>query len=150
MSFSERKGDIFLADDLEVIAHGVNCRGLFGAGFALEVAKRYRWAKDEYVHAAEHRQLKPGAVVMATSDFIDEPAIAHLCTQDRPGPDAKLRWVAESVARLLDDLSYNAGNPRIGMPRIGCGIGGLEWVNVRMILEVLGNEYDGELVVFSL
>jgi O-acetyl-ADP-ribose deacetylase (regulator of RNase III) len=150
MGFSERKGDIFLADDIEVIAHGVNCRGYFGAGFALEVAKRYPWAKDEYLHSFEHRHLIPGAAIMTTSRFDGEPAIAHLCTQDRPGPDAKLRWIAKSVAALLDELSYNNWNSRLGMPRIGCGIGGLDWIEVRMLLEVLGNEYAGQLVVFSL
>ena len=71
-------------------------------------------------------------------------------TQDRPGPDAKLRWIAKSVAALLDELSYNNWNSRLGMPRIGCGIGGLDWIEVRMLLEVLGNEYAGQLVVFSL
>ena len=150
MSFSERKGDIFRAADIEVIAHGVNCRGLFGAGFAKEIATRYRWAKDQYVRAVERRQLSPGGVVVARSDYPDEPAIAHLATQDRPGPDAKLRWIAQSVGKLLDELSPTT--PTIGMPRIGCGIGGLQdqWVEVRILLEVLGNEYDGELVVFSL
>lgn len=48
------------------------------------------------------------------------------------------------------ELAEESGVNRIGMPRIGCGIGGLQWVEVRMIVELLAIESSVEVVVFSL
>ena len=58
--------------------------------------------------------------------------------------------MASSVSKMLDNAEASTRIPRIGIPRIGCGIGGLKWVEVRMILELLANESTVELVVFSL
>ena len=41
------------------------------------------------------------------------------------------------------------GVRRIGLLRIGAGLGGLPWVDVRALLKRLGGETDLELVVFE-
>jgi O-acetyl-ADP-ribose deacetylase (regulator of RNase III) len=147
--YSERKGSLFEAEDLDAIAHGVNCKGVMGAGIAKEVRERYPWSFTDYRTMCETRILHPGGVRWSSCEPEPKVDVVHLATQERPGPDAKLRWVAGSVGEMLDIAEIFRTN-RIGMPRIGCGIGGLEWVEVRMILELLANESPVELVVFSL
>lgn len=148
MPFSERKGDLFEATDLDTLAHGVNCKGVMGAGIARQFATRYPLMKKLYVERCEE-VLSPGEVFTYYHDD-NGPLIYNLATQRRPGPDAKLRWVAKSVATMLADAESLSFPRRIGIPRIGSHIGGLEWVEVRMILELLANESSIELVVFSL
>lgn len=145
--YSERTGDMFAATDLDALAHGVNCKGVMGKGVAKVFAERYPEMKKLYVFHCEQRTLHPGDCMPWHDMGI---SIFNLATQDRPGPDAKLRWVAASVARMLDNVQNAPDIHRIGIPRIGCGIGGLEWVEVRMILELLALESHKELVVFSL
>lgn len=147
MSYMERKGNIFDADDLDGLAHGVNCQGVMGAGIAKDFRLRWPVMYKGYRSLAEEGSLYPGKVFPYQSP--EGRTIYNLCSQDRPGPDAKLRWVAQSVATMLDYAEDNQVR-RIGIPRIGCGIGGLEWIDVRLILELLANESSVDLVAFSL
>jgi len=148
VSYSERYGNLFEAEDLDAIGHGVNCRGVMGAGIAREFALRWPTLKRGYVTMVEDELLYPGDC-WAWNQTPSYKMIYNLASQERPGPDAKLRWVAQSVAKMLQHAEDN-GIQRIGLPQIGCGIGGLEWVEVRMILELLANESSVELIVFSL
>ena len=152
MSYNERRGDLFAATDLDAIAHGVNCSGIMGAGVAKAVADRWPKVLDEYRTLCASRRLLPGdsQVVKATADPDDRFIVFNLATQDRPGPDARLRWVAASVIQMLMWAESTDTVRRIGMPRIGSGIGDLEWVEVRMILELLANESEVEVLAFAL
>ncbi len=42
------------------------------------------------------------------------------------------------------------GIAQIGLPRIGAGIGGLEWDDVLAVIDEIGADTDVELVVVSL
>jgi O-acetyl-ADP-ribose deacetylase (regulator of RNase III) len=147
MTFSERKGNLFEADDLDALAHGVNCKGVMGAGIAKEFARRWSDILPPYREFCQGASVPLGAAWLYIAG--DGTLIFNLTTQRRPGPDAKLRWVAQAVGNMLEQAELT-GVKRIGMPRIGCGIGGLEWVEVRMIVELLANESPVEVVVFSL
>jgi O-acetyl-ADP-ribose deacetylase (regulator of RNase III) len=151
MTFVERTGDLFEADDLDAIAHGVNCRGVMGAGIALEFKNRFpenyknylRWCKSGYLH--------PGGLMVLRIVNDPGPLVFNLASQDKPGPHAKYRWVASSVAKMLDEAENPEGKiKRIGIPQIGCGIGGLEWHHVRELLRLVAGDSPIELVVFSL
>lgn len=147
MPFFERTGDLFESpSDLDAVAHGVNCKGVMGKGVALAFAQRYPDMKKHYVALCEQRLMSPGRCDVWVGGHT---YVYNLATQNRPGPDAKLRWVAESVASMLQHAEDH-GVGRIGIPRIGCGIGGLQWVEVRMILELLALESTVDLVVYSL
>ena len=76
----------------------------------------------------------------------DGVIVYNLATQVRPGPDARLDAILDSVARALDDVNAR-GLPQLGIPRIGAGIGGLDWVDVRATLKHLANSHEVQLVV---
>lgn len=144
MPYREVTGNLFESlDKLDSIAHGVNCKGVMGAGIALEIKNRFRSTYLAYQQQCESLSLRPG---MAYGYGESNLVVWNLATQYIPGPDARLRWIAASVAKMLD---YEE-EMTIGMPRIGCGIGGLQWPDVRTILKLLGDESSNELVVYSL
>jgi len=146
--YSERRGDLFAADDLEALAHGVNCRGVMGAGIAKAFRTRWPEMYHGYRSLAEEGTLQPGGVYTYRGTPAYK-AIFNLCSQERPGPDAKLRWIASSVANMVH-IAEEEDILSIGIPRVGCGIGGLDWIEVRMLLETIANESSVELVAFSL
>ena len=140
-------GDLF-ETDLAVIAHGCNCQGLFAAGVAGQVRSRFPAAYRAYLAAYRRGRLRPGGydlVPVGAGRFV-----ANLYTQDQPGPHAALGAIERSLIRLSFDLRA-LGIQRIALPRIGCGIGGLNWkAQVRPLLaEVAAQRGDLELRVYA-
>ncbi len=144
---SEVVGDMF-ALPVRAFAHGVNTRGVMGAGVAAQVRSRFPEVFDSYASACRSGRFQPGMVQRCVT--VSGVWVYNLATQDRPGRFARLEWVTASVASMAAHASA-AGIEKVGTVRLGCGIGGLDWGVVRSALELV--EFDGfgpfELVVAS-
>jgi O-acetyl-ADP-ribose deacetylase (regulator of RNase III) len=145
VSYSEVVGNLFDAD-VDALAHGVNCQGSMGGGIAAEFARRYPKMKDRYAELCEARLLNPGSYYLRRSD---KPAIYNLATQQLPGPDAQLEWIEIAVKAMLKDAE-SVGMKSIAMPRIGCGIGGLQWSEVGPAIQKLATQSSIDLTVYVL
>lgn len=137
MSIEFVSGDMFATPDITVIGHGVNLQGAFGAGVAGQIARRYPWAKADYLRWFHRAVL--GQVLLSSplprTDVRQDPVthrIAHLATQGMPGPCADL-WAIEKA--LLNLVQVMRPHYVLALPQIGCGIGGLEWDDVMPIVE---------------
>lgn len=127
-----KTGNLFDTDAL-FIGHGVNTRGLMGAGIAKEFRKRYPNNYDYYSYYCDKGLLKPGFVMPFHEN---EVVIFNMATQDKPGKFARYEWVESCAADAVRIASAIADRPtKIAVPAIGCGIGGLEWNRVGAILE---------------
>ena len=139
--------DGLFAIPLPAYAHGVNCGGVMGAGIAAEFRRRYSSMFTEYNHRCCLGLIRPGDIMTWAAP---DAWVYNLATQDRPGPDATLSAVYASAVRALVDARLR-GIPRIGMPRIGCGIGGLTWEDVRsQLLAASVHAPAVELVIVTL
>jgi O-acetyl-ADP-ribose deacetylase (regulator of RNase III) len=116
------------------LAHGVNCRGLMGAGVAAQFAARYPLMEETYAamcHAhtglqgPEHLGGKIYTYITPNlSPKLPVWVIFNMFTQVNPGPDARIGLIEESFERALheaDDMQMT----HLRMPLIGAGIGGL-------------------------
>lgn len=139
-------GDLFEVPDLDAVAHGVNCAGVMGAGIALEFRRRWPAMFDAYKAECRAGNLRLGDVF---SWPVDGRWIYNLATQLRPGPGASI-WAIESALRNMLFRAQNVGVRRVGMPRIGCGLGGLAWRDVRCVIEAVAAASPIDLVVVSL
>lgn len=128
---TEIRGDLF-AIDADALAHGVNCAGVMGAGIAVEFARRWPVVLHRYRTACLNGTLRPGTCLPCAET--SPHWIYCLATQPRPGPCAALPAI-ESAVRAMVGHALAAKVSRIGMPRIGCGLGGLRWSEVRLIVE---------------
>ena len=126
----EVTGDLF-ASDLPALAHGCNCRGVMGAGIARQFAKRWPAMYDEYRKWCRTGQLIPGRIM--TWQAPSGVTVFNLATQLDPGPTATLEAIGQSVTRMVR-VAGASGIPAVGLPRIGCGIGGLDWDEVKRVL----------------
>lgn len=115
----------------EAIGHGVNCRGVMGAGIALPIKNLYpNEMFDTYKAICDEGRLRPGMVWPYSAPGL--PRLYNLASQDDLGADARLDALWSSVSLALVDCWRN-GIPRLALPQVGCGIGGLEWSTVKMV-----------------
>ena len=145
MSYSEKSGDLFAADT-DAIAHGVNCKGVMGAGIAAEFSRRYPEMKTKYIERCNVGLLRPSAYFFWAGN---RPLIYNLATQMFPGSNARLTWIWRSVNGMLTHAE-SLGIKSIGIPRIGCGIGGLKWENVSFVLYDLAEASNVALIVYTI
>lgn len=138
------KNDITNANE-QVIAHGVNCMGRFGSGVAGAIRKKYPYVCKQYLALDQH--------TLGTCQFVEHGGRvwvnAH--TQQYYGRDGRQYASLEAIAYCLEEIdAYMEENQlqTIAMPRIGCGLGGLEWQDVELLIrELLKNR---EVYIYDL
>jgi O-acetyl-ADP-ribose deacetylase (regulator of RNase III) len=141
----EKTGDMFQSD-AEAYAHGVNVKGLMGAGVAVAFKTKWPDMYANYKTICGLDFLHAGEVY--TYDAGDK-LIFNIASQDLPGANAQLKWLEEGLRDAINEAD-ELGIDKIAMPRIGCGIGGLEWENVRDILDYYSRETDVDIEVWTL
>jgi O-acetyl-ADP-ribose deacetylase (regulator of RNase III) len=139
------KGDLFATDGLTAYAHGCNCAGGMGAGIAIEFKKRWPRMYEEYALRCTDRRFQLGDVFTWSEEG---KTIYNLGTQEHWRKKAQLPALAKAL-RTMATLATNAGVERIGLPRIGAGLGGLDWMRVKKILNEVGAETKVSLEVFE-
>jgi len=126
------KGNVALAREAH-IAHGCNAQGVMGSGVAKEIRRLYPDAYTAYRMAYLRTGLELGSVVVATP--IDGKIIYNCITQQYYGNDDKVYASYEAIAKCFAFMNgWVAGRAALAIPRIGCGLGGLEWDKVEAII----------------
>jgi O-acetyl-ADP-ribose deacetylase (regulator of RNase III) len=140
------EGDMFAVEGIRAWAHGCNCAGSMGAGVAVEFKRRFPRMFDEYrVRCADGRFGLGDVFVWSEGDM----TVYNLGTQEHWRKKAQPAALMKAVGRMVS-LAEKGGVDRIAMPRIGAGLGGLDWPRVRSMLELAGETTTVELVVFEL
>lgn len=116
------EGDLF-ASDAPALAHGVNCKGVMGAGIARLFRDRHPKMFESYRRRCLRGEMKPGEIMAWREPGC--PVVFNLATQQDPGADAQPWMIAAAVGRMITEAYYDFGLTRVAMPLIGCGIGGL-------------------------
>jgi len=120
------------------LGHGVNTSGVMGAGVAKVVRELFPDVYDTYRAVCKKGILKPGHVLPIKTD--DGRYIMNLASQDKPGPNASYEWVDSSLSNTLAFMTeYRI--PSLAIPRIGCGIGGLDWELVEDIIVISARNF---------
>jgi len=134
------QGDLlqmFEDGDFNIIVHGCNCHHNMSGGIAAQIAERYPQvlkADNLTTYGME------GKLGMFTRAYLNEKqTIINAYTQFYPGADARLGAIHKSFVQLslvLTKLDFQQ-DVSIGIPMIGCGIGGLIWEDVERVLDRL-------------
>lgn len=142
MSLTYVKGDLFAANE-RAIAHGCNCHGYMGAGVAKIVQDLFPKAFEIYRNECRENRFYPG-VALPVESHVDEmdhrigdvTLIYNLATQNAPGRNAQIEYVEMALMNMKNHMDF-VGNKRIAMPKIGAGIGGLNWDEVESTIEMV-------------
>lgn len=130
-------GDIFTTTQ-PAIGHGVNVFGVMGSGIAVLVKNIYPAVFPPYKEACDAKTLKPGD--MLPVKVTEDKWVFNLASQRKPGADAKLEWLEQSL-RTTFEFSIENGFSGFALPRIGAGVGGLNWEDVKALVARVSAEY---------
>jgi len=122
-------------EQFEAIVNPVNCVGVMGAGLAKQFALRYPEILPAYRKACHEGVLQPGSVLMHLMPATGNPRfIVSFPTKHHWLHPSKSSWIIDGMESM-----YNALNKEkvesVGLPAIGCGLGGLPWGTVKKIIE---------------
>ena len=138
-------GDLFKDTSLDGLAHGCNCAGAMGKGIATEFRRRFPKMYEEYHRLCKANEFQLGDVFVWTQS---SPVVFNLGTQKTWRTKAELSAIERSVGEMIR-IAGRTGIGRIGLPRIGAGLGGLEWEEVKALLSNLGAKTSVTLIVYE-
>lgn len=131
-----------------IVAHGCNCLGVAGAGIALTIRTKWPKAFQAYKSACDSTNKDPEfASLLGRVIFVvvgEDLLVANCLTQVKCGRNGKY---AEPVAikSCLSEVCRmaRAKDLEVYMPKIGCGLGGLDWDSeVRPVIEEVAAKYS--------
>jgi O-acetyl-ADP-ribose deacetylase (regulator of RNase III) len=139
------KGDLFHTAGIRAYAHGCNCAGAMDTGVAVAFRKRWPRMFDEYAARCADGRFHLGDVFVWSEG---DEVVYNLGIQEHWKTKAKLAALTRALQKTVE-LAAHAGVDRIGLPRIGAGLGGLDWARVKSVLDEVGGATTVALVVFE-
>ena len=131
------RGDLLrLADEgaFDVIAHGCNCFCTMGAGIAKGVAALFPQALEADRQTPKGERAKLGTCSFAEIETLrGRLTIVNAYTQFHyRGHGDKADY--EAIRSCMRWLAEHHGQARIGLPRIGAGLAGGNWLRIERII----------------
>ena len=152
----EVEGDILLSQ-AQVIAHGIAPQDPFDTGLALALRERWPSLVADYRHAAHSKAPQPGEIWCwsGVNDKGGVRSIVNLLTQDslHAGHAAKPgKATLKNVGHALRELARYVTDEHIksvALPRLATGVGGLEWQDVKPLIEKYLGELNADVIVYE-
>ena len=124
------KGDILDADAVALV-NTVNCAGVMGRGIALQFKKKFEENFKVYKKACDAGFLRPGMMLVHDYGSLFNPRyIINFPTKDHWRAKSKLEDIESGLKALVNEVTRR-GIQSIAIPPLGCGLGGLNWSEVR-------------------
>ena len=131
------EGDIFKLAYVTSYAHGCNCAGAMGKGIALQFKERFPQMYEEYKLLCKKNQFVLGDVLIYPKA---KGFVYNLATQQDWRTMADLKAIKQALVKMLEHASV-ADVRMIALPRIGAGLGGLDWECVRLAIQQVSSQY---------
>lgn len=111
--------------DFDVVIHGANCFQTMGSGIALQLRKVFPLiaSADGMTGYGDIFKLGDYSYAVEEARNAHQFIIVNAYTQYHPGPDFHA-WALQSVLYKLCKVRHLNKQTLVGVPWIGCGIGG--------------------------
>lgn len=127
-------GDLFdPTHNFEVILHGCNCFHMMGAGVAKQVSIKFPEAVMMDKATSFGNKNKLGTISCLSTPRNTEgysPMIVNMYTQFEPGKNFDIKAFEECL-KIVKRIFMTK---RIGMPMVGAGIGGGDWLEIQKVI----------------
>ena len=143
MKYEERKQDLFEIDDSYYLAHCISADFAMGKGIAVEFAKRGIKNKLQVLYP---NYVKRYDVFDRNGDCLVVDNVLNLVTKERYFEKPTYK----SLENALDVMRIQCRwfeITKIAMPKIGCGLDGLDWNKVSDMIQDVFKDTDIEIVV---
>lgn len=145
------EGDILLSKS-QLIAHGVAPNDNFAQGLALSLRERWPAMYKDFRHFCQIQHPKAGEVwLWAGAEGVQ---IANLLTQEaayghgeKPGKASPtlVNHALRSLRKVIESESIAS----VALPRLATGVGGLDWSEVKPLIENQLGEMDIPITVYE-
>lgn len=124
------EGDIFRSP-AQVLVNTVNTVGVMGKGLALEFKNKYPEMFVKYKELCKNNSLSVGKLMLwYDSDYW----LLQFPTKENWRNPSKIEYIEKGLATFVKRYSdYNISS--IAFPKLGCGNGGLNWTEVKDVME---------------
>ena len=128
MSIEEVRTSIFECQS-KILVNPVNTVGVSGKGLALEFRQRFPDNYDRYRYCCLNGSLSIGKILITKG----QPIIANIPTKDHWRDPSKIEWVVLGLNKLKTYM-VKFNHSSVAIPKLGCGLGGLDWGIVKPII----------------
>lgn len=123
-------GDLF-ESGMQTLVNAVNCRGVMGAGIALEFRERFPEMYKDYRARCKRGEVTIGVPYVWNAE--GPPYVLNFPTKDDWREKSRVRPIVNGLTSL--HARYREwGIESLAVPALGCGLGGLPWETVEPIL----------------
>lgn len=138
-------GNIF-DSPAQAITNTINTVGVMGKGLALEFKQRFPALFEDYRKRCEQGLVRPGIPYLWEDDHVQ---VLNFPTKRRWQDPSRIEDIEEGL-KYLSTHYQEMGIQTLALPPLGCGNGGLNWENVRPLIEqYLGPLPDLEVFVYE-
>lgn len=128
------QGDILRAN-AQALVNTVNCVGFMGRGVALQFKRAFPENFRVYERACKHHEVEPGRMLVhATGQLTGPKYIVNFPTKRHWRGKSRIEDIDAGLVALVAEVQ-RLGIRSIAIPPLGCGLGGLDWSDVRPRIE---------------
>ena len=129
-----KKGNLLEAE-AEALVNTVNCVGVMGKGIALQFKQAYPDNFKEYAKACKNNLVMPGKMfIVDTGSMFNPRYIINFPTKRHWKGNSKIEDIQSGLINFVEKLR-EYGIHSVAIPPLGCGNGGLDWDQVRPLIE---------------
>ena len=136
-------GNIF-SSECDVLVNPVNCVGVMGKGLALEFKLKYPDMFKTYQEVCKAKELRLGRPMYVRG--ADKSIVLF---------PTKYHWKEKSETNAIKNglEVFSRGYKKLGIksiafPKLGCGLGGLDWAEVKPLMEQYLSNLDIEVEIY--
>jgi len=134
---------------VEALVNTVNTVGVMGKGIALQFKNAFPDNFKAYRDAVKSGSFQLGKVLVVPVNSIGKVRyIINFPTKDHWRYPSKIEWVESGLKDLRTKIRENHIKS-IALPPLGCGNGGLDWEQVRPMIEKEMSDLDMEVLVYE-
>lgn len=143
------QGDILKAD-AEALVNTVNCVGVMGRGIALQFRKAFPENFKAYKAACDAGQVQPGKMFVYDLNRLYNPRfIINFPTKRHWKGKSRIEDIELGLEALIAVIQQQQIHS-IAIPPLGCGLGGLNWEEVRsLIVEAFQSQPEVNVLLFE-
>ncbi len=128
------RGNLLRAD-AEALVNTVNCIGYMGKGISLQFKQAFPENFKAYAKACRARELHPGKMFVFRTGMLGNPKfIINFPTKRHWKGKSKIEDIRKGLLALVDEIQ-RLDVHSVAVPPLGCGLGGLDWSEIRPIIE---------------
>jgi len=142
------QGDILRAD-ADAIVNTVNCVGFMGRGIAAQFKRAYPANFRAYEAACKRGEVQPGRMLVFPISEMPARWIINFPTKRHWRANSRIEDIKSGLVALIGEVRQR--NIRsIAVPPLGCGLGGLDWSDVKpLIVQAFAEVPDVRVLLYE-